>query len=877
MQHSEICHTPGNLRSDRISYLLKDSKNRIWIGTYNGLHVLNNQDTTVHLAENYFNIEGEFTGNIVTCLEEDIKGNIWVGTPNGLNRLTEVSDNSFKINFFTEKDGLASNFIKGIARGLKGNIWVSTNVGISKLNLNEPVSRIVNFDETDGVKGKNFTEASVFRNQQGEIIFGGSQGLTYFNPDDIHENLASHKPILTGLRVLNQTIEAGFLSGTKEILSKSITHTDRIELTHKQNNFEIEFSALDYKSMGKNHYKYLLENHDKNWNLIGSRHFVNFNNLHPGEYKLKVKSANAHNVWNEEPAELIILIHPPYWQTWYALIFYILVVVGVVTIIRWNAVKQVRLANNLAMEKLQHEQDQKLSELKFQFFTNISHEFRTPLTLILAPLKEILNKENRNQFSDEMTAKIQIIQKNAVGLMKLVNQLLDFRKAETGNMKLMARNNNIEEFVNEVCYSFHELAKINEIRFRFRSTLKTKNVWFDPEKLEIILNNLISNAFKIVKQEGKIEVALYEEEDEILLSISDNGQGISPTEIHNIFDRFYRIERSGNFGSSGIGLALVKRLVELHHGTISVTSEPHVNTEFVVSLPKGFKHLSEAEMASGEESFPGFVQKDQIFARIFTAKSKSIPKSDECILVVEDNSELNQYLVNLLESKYCVETAFDGSEGYRKAIEIKPDIILSDVMMPEMDGFEFCQRIKSNEETATIPFVLLTAKSSEQYKLLGVRTGADEYISKPFDPDYLLEKIRSLLLAKKKYKKQYSKSVHLEPSNIEITSSEEVFIEKTILIIEKNLQNDNFSSDVLASELNMSNSSMYRKLKGLTGSSTAEFIRSIRIKRAAQLLADKDKTITEIAYEVGFNDVKHFRTVFQKQFSCSPSEYREKL
>jgi YesN/AraC family two-component response regulator len=244
---------------------------------------------------------------------------------------------------------------------------------------------------------------------------------------------------------------------------------------------------------------------------------------------------------------------------------------------------------------------------------------------------------------------------------------------------------------------------------------------------------------------------------------------------------------------------------------------------------------------------------------------------------VEDNTELNQYLLSLLETHYCVETAFDGAEGYRKAIEIKPDIILSDVMMPEMDGFEFCQRIKSNEETATIPFVLLTAKSSEQYKLLGVQTGADEYISKPFDPDYLLEKIRSLLLAKKKYKKQFSKSVRLEPSDVEISSSEEAFIQKTILIIEKNLQNDNFSSDILASELNMSNSSLYRKLKELTGSSTAEFIRSIRIKRAGQLLADKERTVTEIAYEVGFNDVKHFRTVFQKQFGCSPSEYRSKL
>ena len=865
----------GGLRSDRISYLLKDSKERVWIGTYNGLHIFNKGDTTIQVAENYFEITGDFTGNIVTCIDEDQKGNIWIGTPNGLNRLTKVGENKFEVEYFTENDGLASNFIKGISHDINGNIWLSTNAGISKFVTKEKL--FVNFDENDGVKGRNFTEASVCRNSKGEIFFGGNFGLTYFFPDEIKEKPAASKPVFTALSILNHPIETGQKLGSKPILAKSITNTKEIELSYRQNNFEIEFSALDFQSMGGNQYKYLLENHDEEWNYIGRRHFINFNNLWPGEYILKVQSSNSHNVWNEEPAEIIIKIKPPFWQTWYALVFYILTITGIVTIIRWNAVKQVRLANNLEMEKMQHEQDQKLSELKFQFFTNISHEFRTPLTLILAPLKDLISGAKSQQLPVEAEHKIQLIQKNSIRLMRLVNQLLDFRKVETGNEKLIARLNNIEEFVNEVCHSFSELAQINEIRFKIHTTIKTKNIWFDQYKLEIVLNNLISNAFKFTKENGKIEVALYEEEDVVLLSVSDNGSGIAPTEVKYIFDRFYRVDKEDGSGSSGIGLALVKRFVELHKGTISVTSQPDIHTEFTISLPKGSSHLKEDEMIRSTETKANFVKTEPVLPNLFPNREKIKDKASECILIVEDNREINEYLANLLEPLYCVETAFDGLEGYNKVIERKPDLIISDVMMPKVDGFELCRRIKENEKTSTLPIILLTAKNANQFKLLGAQSGADEYISKPFDPNYLVQKIRSLLDNRLKLKKQFSKSVRLEPSDIEITSSEEIFIKKAISIIEENLQVTGFSSEVLASNLNMSNSSLYRKLKALTNSSTAEFIRSIRIKRAAQLLADKGQTITEIAYDVGFNDVKHFRTVFQKHFGCSPSEYRGKL
>jgi signal transduction histidine kinase/DNA-binding response OmpR family regulator/streptogramin lyase len=865
----------GDLNSNRISCMLQDSKQRIWIGTYNGLHFYNSKDTTVQIVENHFSISGEFTGNIITCLNEDLHGNIWIGTPNGLNKLSEKGIKELTVEYYSERDGLASNFVKGISHDAKGNIWLSTNIGISKFEFR--TGRFINFDETDGVLGKYFTEASVFRNSNGEIFFGGTQGLTFFNPNKIVTNSVAFKPVFTSLKVLGKIIEAREKLDSKEIISKSVSHTNFAEFSYRQNNFEIEFSALDYKAMGRNQYMYKLENHDKDWHKIGTRRFVNFNNLKPGNYKLLVKSSNSHNVWNQEPAILRIRIQPPFWQSWYALLFYILVVVFIVSVIRWNAVKQVRLANSLEMEKMQHDQDLKLNEMKLRFFTNISHEFRTPLTLILAPLKELLGKKEQYELSNEAQNKIGIIKNNTVRLMKLVNQLLDFRKVESGSLKLAASNTNFEEFVAEVCHPFFELAHINKIHFKLNSSLKKQSVWLDRDKFEIIINNLVSNTFKNVHENGEIEISLCEDEDVVSFSVSDNGSGIPSDKIKHIFDRYYSVGKNENQGSSGIGLALVKRYIELHHGSISVVSEPTVHTEFIVSLPKGKKHLKLEEMVSVEKQGHRLSKEEQSLRKALPVKTKSLVKSQECILIVEDNPEINEYITGLLEPLYCVKSAFNGLEGYDIAIEKIPSLIISDIMMPKIDGFEFCQKIRANEMTVTIPFIFLTAKSDEQFKLLGTQIGADDFISKPFDPNLLLEKVKNILESRKKLQKQYSKSIRLEPSDIEITSSEEIFVGKIISFIEENLQNHKFTSDVLASEMNMSNSSLYRKLKALTGSSTAEFVRSIRIKRAAQLLADKDRTITEIAYEVGFNDVKHFRSVFQKQFSCSPSGYREKL
>lgn len=872
---TRVDESTEGLSTNRISYLLLDSKDNIWIGTYDGLHVFNPVDSTVQLAKKVFQVKGELTGNIITCMNEDESGNLWIGTPNGLNRLIHISENSYEIKWYTEEDGLASNFIKGISHDSQGNLWVSTNTGISKFTMDKLT--FTHFTEADGVLGKNFSEASVFRNRKGEIFFGGTQGLTYFKPEDILEKFSANKPVLTDFKINNQILEPGQEVGSNVLMEESIAQTKKLRIPYRYNNFEIGFSAMDYKAVGKNHYAYKLENHDQDWNYIGTRRFINFNNLRKGDYVLRIKSSDSHNYWNEEPTELAITILPPFWQTWYALIFYILLITSIVLLIRWNSIKQIRLVNTLEKEKILHEQDQRISELKFQFFTNISHEFRTPLTLMIAPLKEILNKTDAGKLTKETAHKIEIVYLNALRLMKLVNQLLEFRKSETGNMKLSARYTDVEDFVNEVTIPFYELAKINNITFKVKSSLQTKYIWFDREKLELILNNLISNAFKKVKENEKIELSLSEGEGEILISVSDNGPGIKATEIGHIFERFYRVEKEGNYGSSGIGLALTKRLVELHKGSISVSSVPKVHTEFTVALLKGNNHLKEEEMVTSPATVHPSEQATPSLWRSNSINLRTKNKEGKQILVVEDNQDILEYLTSLLQPLYLVETATNGMEGYKKAVELKPDLILSDIMMPEIDGFEFCKKVKSHAGLSTIPFVYLTAKNEEQHKLFGIRTGADDYISKPFDPEYLLYKIENLIIIKEKIKKQYSKTVRLEPSEIDITSSDQVFLEKIMAIVEKNLDNSVFTSEMLAKEMSMSNSTLYRKLKELTNSSTAEFIRTIRIKRAAQLLKIKDKTVTEIAYEVGFNDVKHFRTIFQKHFGSSPTVYRSKI
>ena len=861
------------LKSDRITFIKKDVEGTIWVGTYNGLYQYNKAN---HSLEEITYTNQPLCNSIINCWEQSSNGIIWVGTPGGLNKLTKDS-NGYLVEHFYEETGFPDNYINAILAEKNNQIWMSTNAGLIRMNTKD--GKISSFDKTDGLQGMIFSESQGFKGSDGKFYFGGKDGFNYFDPVSVEINEEAPPVVFTSFKIFNKEITPRSKVNGRVIFDKTISGKPSIELSHKEKEFTIEFAALNYISSNRNKYKYKLEGYDSDWISLGNNRSVIFRNLQAGNYVFKVKSANNYNVWNDTATELAITITPPFWQTWYAITFYVLLVLGIVLIIRWNAVKQVQLSKNLELEKMQHAQDQRINEMKFQFFTNISHEFRTPLTLILAPIKEILSNESAKELPENTQYKLLVVQRNVKRLMSLINQLLDFRKAESGKMKLSARFSDIDALVKEVCFPFEELAKINEIDFNIYSRLKNKYVWIDREKLEIILNNLVSNAFKFTREKGKIRVSLFEEEDEILISVRDNGPGINPADLIHIFDRFYNVEKNGNDSSSGIGLALVKRLVEMHRGSVSVTSEPNKNTEFVVALPKGKAHLDAEEIIENSEDvkLTSFASEQSSLPAFLPSKFRKTSASGAAVLVVEDNQEMQDYIQSLLSPHYRVETAPNGAEGFEKALEEKPDLIISDVMMPKVDGFEFCKKIKEHQGLATVPFILLTAKSAGQFKLMGAKHGADIYISKPFDPYFLLQNVNNLLTRQEKLQKQYSKKIMLESSEIEITPVEEVFVKNVISIIEKNLLNPVFSSETLASELKISSSSLYRKLKSATGSSTAELIRTIRIKRAAQFLADKQRTITEIAYDIGFNDLKHFRTVFQKHFGCSPSEFRRKL
>ncbi|MEN8117710.1 MAG: two-component regulator propeller domain-containing protein [Bacteroidota bacterium] len=856
----------STLKSNRINFIKQDIGGNIWIGTFNSLYLYDRFNKSII---NVPFLEGEtLTSEIINCWEQSSDSIIWIGTPSGLNKLT-LKNGRYSVLHFYEESGLPDAYIHAILADRNNHIWMSTNSGIGRMNtLNNEITK---FDKSDGLQGINFSDDKGFKNRDGILFFGGINGFNYFDPAKIEINENVPPVVFTNFKVNNKQIKPSLKINGRIILQKSISLNPTIHLSHKEKEITIEFAALNYNATERNQYKYMLEGYDSDWMAAGTKRSVTYIILRAGNYKFKVKGSNNNNVWNEAGNVLELNIRPAPWKSWYAIVIYILLIIGLVLLIRWNAIKQIRLANIIEMEKVQHEQEHKLNELKLRFFTNISHEFRTPLTLILGPVKEILDENSNNQ-------RVKIIFKNARRLMTLVNQLLEFRRTETDTMKLRASKNNIVDFVQEVCISFQELAKINNIQFSYKSEIKPKHLWFDIDKMEIVLNNLISNAFKYAGTGSAIEVLLSESEDAVDIHVIDNGPGICKNDIGNIFDRFYQSQETSETGGSGIGLHLTKRMVELHKGKITAESIPGVKTEFTVKLLKGHKHFSETEKIKNIRKHTSFIAEPTVFSQHKPSVSSEQPvEKDKSVLIVEDNPEIREYLYELFNDEYNIKLAENGKVGYDLANKHEFDIIISDILMPEMDGTELCEKLKSNLNTSHIPIILLTAKSASQFRIEGLMHGAEAYISKPFNPDELKSQVSSILEARKKVKEKYSKTIMLEPTQMEITSKEEVFIEKVIKSIEENIENPDFNLEDLANQVGMSTSTLYRKLKSLTGQSSNEIIRSIRLKRASQLLSDSGYTISEVAYSVGFNDVKYFRKCFIKQFGQTPSQYRNSL
>ncbi|MCD6596407.1 MAG: response regulator [Bacteroidales bacterium] len=861
------------LRNERITFIRKDKNSRFWIGTYNGIYFYDFQKKTFQEIK----IEGkeQLPSQIILCWNQFNDSTFFVGTPSGLTQLTVTNSQSFHLKNFYIEDGLSDDYIHALLSDKGNTLWISTNQGISRFSPTDGLFR--NYNERDGLQGKSFSEGCSFKSENGEMFFGGVNGYNYFFPDSIYDNPFIPKMAITDLNINNKVIKPGETCNNRIILNKEITFSDNLVLTHREKEIAITFAALGYDAPERNNYAYRLVNHDDSWKNIGNQRTVFFNNLRAGTYIFEVKGSNNHNVWNETPASLIIEVRPAPWRTWWALVIYITITFGLVGLIRWVALRQSRLAHQLEMESLHVEQEKEMSEVKLRFFTNISHEFRTPLTLIMGPVQELLKNET---FAEKAKGRLQVIAENTQRLLNLVTQLLDFRKAETGKMKISVSKNDMVVFLRREVKSFENLAEINNIEFSYKSEVTQLNAWFDYEKFEIVINNLLSNAFKYAGSPGVVTLLLNCEEKNLVIEVKDNGKGISQTDIDKIFDRFYQVDSSKNraFGGSGIGLSLAKRIVELHGGEISVKSVPLEETVFKIQMKAGKEHYSEEQISSNLE----VIVKEDPIAQSSLTKTKVKPAGKKGqdqfkILVVEDQDEVRNYIFELLSEDYDVLTAINGADGYISCQRNHPDLVITDVMMPVTDGCEMCQLIKQNPETSHIPVIMLTAKDTDQSKIEGVTAGAESYIAKPFNPDVLKAEIASSLKNRERLHKYFSKKVRLEPSEVEITHTEAKILEDAIELVERSMIKPEFSTEYLAQKMNMSPSTLYRKIKALTGMSTNVFIRSIRLKIAAQLLKNSNKYITEISDDIGFYDIKYFRKCFKEQFGVSPSEFRQKF
>ena len=639
---------------------------------------------------------------------------------------------------------------------------------------------------------------------------------------------------------------------------------------------------MNFVNPERNQYKYKLEPYEKEWiETNASSRFARYTNISPGKYTFRVIGSNNDGVWNEEGATLLIVIAPPWWKTWWAYSLYAIAFAGLLLAARRNIIQRERLTSKLKLEHLELEKVQEIDKVKTNFFANISHEFRTPITLILGPLKEMYN----GTFKGDQKATLGVMMRNGRRLLRLINQLLDLSKLEVGKMSLQTSQSNLVQVLKEIASAHESSAKGKKIKFTLYFEVEELILFIDQEKIEKIFHNILSNAFKFTKENGEVILHLRVENNlQAVISIKDTGIGIPSHELDKVFDRFYQVDSSQtrDYEGSGLGMAVAKELVELHHGTISVESREGIGSTFIVRLPLGKEHLRKEEIIDADDFITTKEDSQDLKeeGNIVTAESgiekTTIPSEHlPVLLVVEDNADMRRYICKTLSDQYQIIEAENGKTGVTLAKESVPDLIISDIMMPEMDGYKLCEIIKTNELTSHIPIILLTAKADRESKLTGLETGADDYLSKPFDADELKLIVRNRIEERRKMRERFAKEITLEPRQIAITSFDEKFLTRVLDIVEKYIGEENFSIDQLSREAGYSNMHFYRKIKALTGQTPSQFLRTIRLKRAAELLRKKSDNVTQIAYSVGFNSLSYFNKCFKEQFGVTPGQFAE--
>ncbi|AHM59137.1 signal transduction histidine kinase [Flammeovirgaceae bacterium 311] len=871
------------MQSAYISAIAEDANGNIWVGGNIGVEKIDTKTGEVSHFTNDAATPAMLGSNNVFFIHVDGENRVWAGTQDGLN-LYDEEKNNFVL--FTKDNGLPHNTVLTILEDDLQNLWLSTPNGITNALINRNANpqsgqfiSFKNFSTSYGLQGNVFNENAALKTSRDELLFGGPNGFNLFHPSAVRAGDKAPKLLFTDFQLFNEAVKIGSRVNGRVLLEQSLSDTKGITLKHDENVFSIEFTALNFLHPEKNRFRYMLEGFDRGWqpaDVLNRR--VTYTNLDPGDYTFRVQASNNDGSWNEEDLRLNIAVLAPFWRTNAAYVFYLALGFLALYISRRIELQKARMKFKLEQTQLEARQLHELDLMKIRFFTNVSHEFRTPLSLILAPLERLiqLNQEPEQQKQFFM------IQRNARRLLNLVNQLLDFRKLEVEGVNLVLSEGNIIKFIEESVHSFSDLTEKKNVSLQYRSNVQGLQASFDMDKLEKILFNLLSNAFKFTPEGGEIEVTVncFDNDSSseglkiLQIQVRDSGIGIPKDKQEKIFERFFRndVPRSFINQGSGIGLAITREFVKIHGGTIGVESEEGSGSCFTVSLP--VKEICSSAAGSNYANEATFLL--QAVEETHPAREQALLKTSGAkphVLLVEDNADFRFYLKDNLSLYFTITEAANGKEGWQKALSIMPDLIVSDLMMPELNGIELCRKIKEDGRTSHIPFVLLTAHSAEEQKLKGLGLGANDYITKPFNFEILLTRLKNLISQRQQMQQAYEKKISVETSQAEIVSVDDKLIQNAIRVVEEHLENPEFTVEMLSRELGVSRVYLYKKMVLLTGSSPVEFIRKIRLERAAQFLERSQLTVAEVAYKVGFNNAKYFTKYFKQEYKVLPSLY----
>lgn len=871
-------YNPLNINSisnNSVHQIIEDQKGNIWFATQNGLSVLKKGSSKFVRYFYQENNPESISINYIYSIHEDHNGFLWLGTNGqGLNKFDPKTG---KTEHYTIKDGLSGNEIFSILQDDENHLWLTTENGICKFNLDD--ESIQSYATNKGIKNNHFNPTVALATKGGELFFGGSNGLIRFMPSRIIKNPVPPNTILTQVFVNNEKI--------------AFQDKKHLELNHSQNSLNFQFTSNNYINPEKNRFKYRLVGFDKDWNVSDYIGKANYTNVPPNDYIFEVKAANNDGVWNETATQLAITIIPPIWKRWYAYVAYTLLFVASVYFFRKQVINRQRLKSEITMAKINNENEQQLHQMKLQFFTNISHEFRTPLTLIQGPVHRLLKMGTENE---AYTKQLTLIKNNTDRLLRLINQFLDFRRADSGKLKLTPIHADIVAFCRNVFLCFEEHASNRGFSFDFETAVPHLKIDFDTDKLDKVLVNIISNAFKYSADNGKISLKINENEkpqfeeswvqysvgsdldaDFVSISIHDTGNGISVDLLPQIFERFFQTDSNYRQGT-GIGLSLSTNYVSLHKGQLTVSSKEGEGSVFCISIPKKQEGVF-TETSNEHYNSTLFDYSTETTNSPDTPINTEEPVSnqDALILIAEDNPELLEFLSETLRSHFRVALAKNGVEAYKQMHTLFPDLVISDIMMPEMDGVELCSKIKNDIRISHTPVILLTALDTIKDRLTGLHSGADVYMPKPFNEDLLVAQINNLLDSRKILRNLFSAHQKVWEDDIEVLDLDKKFLHRAINIVEENMTHPDFSVESLAEKLHLSRTHLHRKLTSLTDQSATEFIRSIRLKKAVSLMKEGDYLVNEIGYAVGFNSHNYFTKSFKKQYGKTPSEFMKEM